>query len=58
MTLWGWLPFTQIPDALVLTGAAIVVASGLALLWFEVRRETFRAPFVARWRLPFREEAP
>jgi drug/metabolite transporter (DMT)-like permease len=39
MTLWGWLLFGQMPDALVLAGAAVVVASGLALLWIEVHRE-------------------
>ncbi len=38
MTLWGWLLFGQVPDAPVLIGAAIVVASGLALLWIEMRR--------------------
>lgn len=39
MTLWGWLLFGQMPDALVLVGAAIVVGSGLALLWIEVHRQ-------------------
>lgn len=39
MALWGWLLFDQIPDAFVLVGAAVVVGSGLALLWVEVRRE-------------------
>ncbi|MFZ2652181.1 MAG: DMT family transporter [Burkholderiaceae bacterium] len=38
MTLWGWLLFGQWPDAGVAIGAAIVVASGLALFWVEVRR--------------------
>lgn len=38
MTLWGWLLFGQWPDAFVAAGAAIVVASGLALLWMEMRR--------------------
>lgn len=38
MTLWGWLLFGQTPDALVLIGAAVVVGSGLALLWIEVQR--------------------
>jgi drug/metabolite transporter (DMT)-like permease len=37
MTLFGWLVFGQWPDALVITGAAVVVASGLYLLWVEVR---------------------
>jgi drug/metabolite transporter (DMT)-like permease len=39
MTLWGWLLFDQVPDAIVLVGAAVVVGSGLALLWIEVRRD-------------------
>ena len=38
MTLWGWLLFGQIPDLLVMLGAAVVVASGLALLLMEMRR--------------------
>ncbi len=38
MTLWGWLVFAQVPDALVVAGAAVVVASGLYLLALEVRR--------------------
>jgi drug/metabolite transporter (DMT)-like permease len=38
MALWGWLLFGQMPDALVMVGAAVVVGSGLALLWVEVHR--------------------
>ena len=38
MTLWGWLLFGQWPDASVAAGAAVVVASGLSLLWIEVKR--------------------
>jgi drug/metabolite transporter (DMT)-like permease len=38
MTLWGWLVFNQVPDAFVLAGAAVVVASGLTLLALEMRR--------------------
>lgn len=38
MTLWGWLLFHQVPDAFVVAGAAVVVASGLYLLWLEMRR--------------------
>ena len=38
MTLWGWLLFGQIPGLLVVIGAAIVVASGLYLLWLEMKR--------------------
>jgi drug/metabolite transporter (DMT)-like permease len=37
MTLLGWLVFAQVPDALVVAGALVVVASGLYLLWVEVR---------------------
>jgi drug/metabolite transporter (DMT)-like permease len=37
MTLLGWLVFAHVPDALVIAGAAVVVASGLYLLWVEVR---------------------
>jgi drug/metabolite transporter (DMT)-like permease len=37
MTLWGWLLFSQVPDASVVAGAAVVVGSGLYLLWLEVR---------------------
>lgn len=35
MTLGGWLVFGQIPNQAVLLGAAVVVASGLYLLWRE-----------------------
>ena len=38
MTLWGWLVFRQIPDAFVVAGAGVVVASGLYLLALEWRR--------------------
>lgn len=38
MTLWGWLLFNQVPDAFVVAGAAVVVLSGLYLLWLEMRR--------------------
>lgn len=38
MTLLGWLVFDQVPDVFVVTGAAVVVASGLYLLWLEMRR--------------------
>jgi drug/metabolite transporter (DMT)-like permease len=37
MTLLGWLVFGQVPDALVVAGALVVVASGLSLLWVELR---------------------
>ncbi len=38
LTLWGWLVFNQVPDAMVVAGAAVVVGSGLYLLWVEMRR--------------------
>lgn len=38
MTLWGWLVFGQVPDAPVVAGGVVVVASGLYLLWLEMRR--------------------
>ncbi len=38
MTLWGWLIFGQVPGLLVVGGAAIVVLSGLYLLWLEMKR--------------------
>ncbi len=37
MTLLGWLVFRQVPDAFVVAGAAVVVVSGLYLLWMELR---------------------
>lgn len=37
MTLLGRLVFSQVPDAWVVAGAVVVVTSGLALLWVEVR---------------------
>ncbi len=39
MTLLGWLVFDQVPDAFVVAGALVVVASGLYLLWMEMRRK-------------------
>lgn len=38
MVVGGWLVFNQVPDALVLAGAVVVAASGLALLTLEMRR--------------------
>lgn len=38
MGLFGWLVFGHVPDALVVVGAAIVVGSGLFLLYREFRR--------------------
>ena len=37
MTLGGWLVFGQTPDHAVALGAVIVVASGMFLLWREMR---------------------
>lgn len=39
MTFWGWLVFDQMPDHAVAVGAAVVVASGLYLLWRELRQD-------------------
>ncbi|MFN0186615.1 MAG: DMT family transporter [Aquabacterium sp.] len=38
MTGFGWLLFAQVPDAWVIGGAIVVVASGLYLLALEMRR--------------------
>lgn len=38
MTLGGWLVFGQVPDGMVVAGAGVVVASGLYLLWLEMKR--------------------
>jgi drug/metabolite transporter (DMT)-like permease len=38
MTLFGWLVFGQVPGVMVVAGAAVVVASGLYLLWLEMKR--------------------
>ena len=38
MALWGWLVFSQVPDAFVVAGSLVVVLSGLYLLWMEWRR--------------------
>lgn len=35
MSVLGWLVFDQVPDAAVVLGAVVVVASGLYLLWRE-----------------------
>jgi len=37
MTLGGWLVFDQTPDHAVALGAVVVVASGMFLLWREMR---------------------
>ena len=34
-TLWGWLFFGDVPDHQMLIGAAVIVATGLVLLWTE-----------------------
>jgi drug/metabolite transporter (DMT)-like permease len=38
MTFFGWLVFDQVPDHAVAIGACVVVASGLYLLWRELRQ--------------------
>ena len=38
MTVWGWLIFNQVPGALVVGGAVVVVLCGLLLLRVEMRR--------------------
>jgi drug/metabolite transporter (DMT)-like permease len=38
MTLLGWWVFGQVPSPLVVGGAAVVVLSGLYLLWLEMKR--------------------
>ena len=37
MTLLGWWVFDQVPSLLVIGGAAVVVLSGLYLLWLEMK---------------------
>ena len=37
MTLLGWWVFDQVPGLLVIGGAAVVVLSGLYLLWLEMK---------------------
>jgi drug/metabolite transporter (DMT)-like permease len=43
MVFLGWLIFRQVPDAFVVAGAAVVVGSGLFLLWWEVTAAAGRA---------------
>jgi drug/metabolite transporter (DMT)-like permease len=35
--VWGWLLFGDMPDAQTVTGAAVIVITGLVLLWSEAR---------------------
>lgn len=44
MTFFGWLVFDQIPDHGVAIGACVVVASGLYLLWRELRQGEAASP--------------
>ena len=37
MSLLGWLVFDHVPDAMVIAGAVVVVASGLYLMYREFR---------------------
>ena len=43
-TLWGWVGFGAFPDGWTITGAAIVVASGLFAIWREHRRRPLAHP--------------
>lgn len=38
-TLLGWLFWTEIPDALTFVGAAVIIASGVFIIWREHRAE-------------------
>ncbi|MCB1420538.1 MAG: DMT family transporter [Notoacmeibacter sp.] len=38
-TLIGWLVWHEIPDAMTFVGAAVIVASGLYIVWREARAE-------------------
>ena len=35
--VWGWLLFGEMPDLQTVAGAAVIVATGLVLLWSEAR---------------------
>ncbi|MBU2486601.1 MAG: DMT family transporter, partial [Alphaproteobacteria bacterium] len=38
-TLLGWIFWTEIPDALTFVGAAVIIASGVFIIWREHRAE-------------------
>ncbi|MEQ8739474.1 MAG: DMT family transporter, partial [Hoeflea sp.] len=38
-TLLGWLFWTEIPDGFTFLGAAIIIASGVFIIWREHRAE-------------------
>jgi len=44
--LWGWLVFDELPDAVAFAGIALILASGLILVWREAaaRRATVSRP--------------
>jgi len=44
--LWGWLVFEELPDAVAFAGIALILASGLILVWREAaaRRATVSRP--------------
>lgn len=39
-TLWGWLVFSEFPDAWTISGAALIVSAGLYVWWRERVRAT------------------
>lgn len=41
-TLWGWLFFSEIPDALTIAGAGVIVGCGLFIAWRERRKRRQR----------------
>jgi drug/metabolite transporter (DMT)-like permease len=43
-TLIGWLAYNDFPDALTLSGMALIAGSGLLLTWHERRRALIAAP--------------
>ena len=40
---WGYVFFGDLPSARTLTGAGVMLASGLAMMAFEIRRRSHRA---------------
>ncbi|MFN3295725.1 hypothetical protein [Caldimonas sp.] len=47
-TLWGWIIFSQAPDAWAFTGMGLITASGAASVWLNLRaRSQSQAPAAA-----------
>jgi drug/metabolite transporter (DMT)-like permease len=47
-TLWGWIVFSQAPDAWAFTGMGLIAASGAASVWLNLRaRSQSQAPAAA-----------